>query len=307
MMPGVTPTLPAHDAAQNGEGIPFVLMVAAALGLVIVYRLWMRRATRYLAGRSGSDAVAADKALFVARYTYFGVALVFYLALFGRSLSGMGLSLAFISTLASWALRAPVTNLAAWMMVVIRKPYLIGDRVVIGEFTGDVKDISVSYTLLEQVGGTVSGDEKSGRSILVPNQNLFAAAIVNYRLDEDTVLDEVPVRITYDSDLSRAEAAILAAARAALSERGVADKREPYVVHELIPSGVISRVRYHVQPVRRQEIASAIVASIHARLSAEPAVRFCYVQSVAHMSAAQPSDPFPPQHPDWVRSQPSSC
>ena len=39
----------------------------------------------------------------------------------------------------------------------------------LGGTIGDVEDISVMYTQMEQVGGTIGGEEKSGRSVLIPN------------------------------------------------------------------------------------------------------------------------------------------
>ena len=108
-------------------------------------------------------------------------------------------------TLMGWGIRNPIMNLAAWLLIILQKPYRIGDRVILGVTIGDVRDISIMYTQLDQVGGTIGGEEKSGRSVMIPNQHLFRWNVINYTRDEKYILDEVIIRLTYRSDITRAE------------------------------------------------------------------------------------------------------
>ena len=117
----------------------------------------------------------------------------------------IGLSLAFIMTLMGWGIRNPIMNLAAWLLIILQKPYRIGDRGILGETIGDVRDISIMYTQLDQVGGTIDGEEKSGRSVMIPNQHLFTWNVINYTRDGKYILDEVIIRLTYRSNIRRAE------------------------------------------------------------------------------------------------------
>ena len=64
-------------------------------------------------------------------------------------------------------------------LVVLKRPYRIGDRVILGTTIGDVRGISIMYTQLDQVGGTIGGEEKSGRSVMIPNQHLFKWNVIN--------------------------------------------------------------------------------------------------------------------------------
>ena len=84
-----------------------------------------------------------------------------------------------------WSLQAPVTGIAAWLMLILKHPFKIGDRVIIAGITGDVMDITLTHVILNQVGGTVSSEERSGRGILIPNAILFAQTITNYTLEEE--------------------------------------------------------------------------------------------------------------------------
>ena len=70
------------------------------------------------------------------------------------------------------------------------------------------------YTALDQVGGTIGSEEAVGRHILVPNAMLFSQVVINYTVTQDAayMLDELVVRITFDSDWDEAERILLDAA-----------------------------------------------------------------------------------------------
>ena len=105
--------------------------------------------------------------------------------------------------LLGWSLQAPVSGLAAWVMVTLKRPFRIGDRVQFPTLglTGDVKQIGPMYTVLDQVGGAIGSEEAVGRNVLIPNAMLFSSVVINYTVKREAayILDEVVIRITYDS------------------------------------------------------------------------------------------------------------
>jgi small-conductance mechanosensitive channel len=193
-------------------------------------------------------------------------------------------------------------NLAAWLLIMLRHPFKIGDRIIIGGLIGDVKDISLTYTLLEQVGGTIGGEEKSGRSLLVPNLYMFNHTIVNYTMDEKYILDEVPVRITYDSDYFLAEAIMLQAAQQVTAAIITETAQEPYVRAEFIPSGIIARLRYKVLALERQRVHTEIVNIVFEQFAQTGKVRFCYNKGETFFNQKDETQPPPPQHPKWLEN-----
>ena len=71
--------------------------------------------------------------------------------------------------------------LLAWIYILIRRPYRVGDRIRIGEATGDVIDVSYLDTTLWEFGGEyLSTDHPSGRLIKFPNSNVLATPVYNY-------------------------------------------------------------------------------------------------------------------------------
>lgn len=78
------------------------------------------------------------------------------------------------------ALQGPITNLAGWIFVVWRRPFVAGDRVEIGENRGDVIDIRLfQFTLLE-IGNWVEADQSTGRILHIPNGQVFTQSLANY-------------------------------------------------------------------------------------------------------------------------------
>ncbi|NOR74683.1 MAG: mechanosensitive ion channel, partial [Draconibacterium sp.] len=48
------------------------------------------------------------------------------------------------------ALKDPLTNIAGWLFILFRKPFIVGDRIQIGEHAGDIIDIRLfQFTILE--------------------------------------------------------------------------------------------------------------------------------------------------------------
>ncbi|MDT8390198.1 MAG: mechanosensitive ion channel family protein [Lentisphaeria bacterium] len=204
----------------------------------------------------------------------FIIAVLVLIAMSG-SLKLLGLTAGFIGMMLGWSLQQPVTGIAAWLMIIVKKPFKIGDRVVIAGITGDVTGITLTHVILNQVGGSISGEEASGRGILIPNAILFQHVIINYTLDQKYMLDEVPVRLTFDSDWERAKEIMLAAALEVTSEIVEQTGVKPFIRAEFLDWGVLVRLRYNTIPVKRQEFSTYIIEILLREFGKEyPRVRF---------------------------------
>ena len=271
-------SLEIWQAILNFKYISVVWMVLAVIGAVIVYF----RLTSQL--RKFTDAHAynpenANQFFSAWRYVFMfsvGALIVF---LFSDVFGIIGLSLTFMMTLMGWGVRNPIMNLAAWLLIVLQKPYGIGDRVILGTTIGDVRNISIMYTQLDQVGGTIGGEEKSGRSVMIPNQHLFRWNVINYTRDEKYILDEVIIRLTYRSDITRAEEIMCQQAVEVTAEICQETGESPYVRFEFIPSGVVGKLRYRVGAVNRQSTSTLIVERISKAFRHEEQIEFAYIKS----------------------------
>jgi small-conductance mechanosensitive channel len=142
------------------------------------------------------------------RYTW-RRSLSFIVSLFGVILIGavwlpafkqFGAFLGLLSAGVAIALKDPLTNLAGWFFIVVRKPFVVGDRVQIGKHAGDVIDIRLfQFTILE-IGNWVEADQSTGRIIHMPNGNVFMESQANYSTGFEYIWHEIPVLVTFESD-----------------------------------------------------------------------------------------------------------
>ncbi|MFH1571236.1 MAG: mechanosensitive ion channel family protein, partial [Gemmatimonadota bacterium] len=267
----------------------------ATLLLIWVFYVVTRKALRTYLNRRAYREENVQQFLFVWRYIWMATGFIFGVVSFSGNLATLGISAAFLGMILGWSLQAPVTGIAAWLMIILKRPFKIGDRVIIAGIIGDVVDISLTHVLLNQVGGTIGGEEKSGRAVLIPNATMFGQVIYNYTFegvgasakgtDKDGkaetstagfILDEVVVRITFQSDFDEAERLLLEAARQATGDIIQTTGEEPFIRAELFDSGIFIRLRYQTMAKDRQRISSDMVRIITREFKNSDKVEFCY-------------------------------
>ncbi len=116
-------------------------------------------------------------------------------------------SLGVISLILSFSLQTPLTSLIAWIYIVIRSPYRVGDRIKINAFKGDVVEIHYMDTTIWEVGGDyLTNDVPSGKLIRFPNSLVLQNAVVNYSWEKfPYIWNEVSVFVPYNTDLDHVE------------------------------------------------------------------------------------------------------
>ena len=86
------------------------------------------------------------------------------------------------------------------ILILLNILYRVGDRLQIGDTTGDVMDIGIFYTTLLETRGWVKGDQATGRMVTLPNARVLSENIYNYTKDHSFLWDELRIPLTYDSN-----------------------------------------------------------------------------------------------------------
>ena len=103
------------------------------------------------------------------------------------------------------ALKDVLTNLAGWLFIISSRPFIVGDRIQIGECAGDVIDQSFfEFTLLE-IGNWVHADQSTGRIIHIPNGKIFSQDLANYDKGFKYLWNEIEVLVTFESNWQKAK------------------------------------------------------------------------------------------------------
>lgn len=196
-----------------------------------------------------------------------------------------------ISVIVGLALQTVISSFFGWIYILVKVPYKVGDRIKIGEASGDVIDVSYLDTTLWEFGGSlVSTDHPSGRVIKFPNSKVFSSSVYNYSWPLfPYVWNDIKFQIAYQSDLAFVAKTMSDTAaeevgeammerirtfRELLSQTPVdqLEVREyPTVVFRVSENTWIEAIcRYLVEPRNAGRVKSRMIKTMLERLNAEP-------------------------------------
>jgi len=120
-------------------------------------------------------------------------------------IGSVGTFLGLITAGIAIALKDPIVNIVAWLFILIRQPFKVGDRIQIGENSGDVIDIRIFQFSLIEIGNWVDADQSTGRLIHIPNGIVFTTPQANYTAGFVHIWHEIPLLITFESNWKKAK------------------------------------------------------------------------------------------------------
>lgn len=246
-----------------------VWTIVVLLVLVVLQRVLMAAFTRRFA--EAERRYLGNKAI----SSLLGVlAVLALLRIWLGGVSGLVSSIGIISAGLAVALHAPLTNLAGWLFLTIRRPFTVGDRIQIGEHAGDVIDLRLFAFSLVEIRNWVDADQSTGRILHIPNGKVFTDTIANSTQGFDFIWDEIPVTVTFESDWRRAKSILTeiaehhTAIQSEDAERQVKRAARRYLIRyeHLTPIvwtsvadiGVTLTLRFLTNPRRRRSAANAI-------------------------------------------------
>lgn len=194
----------------------YLLSAAAFIAILVIGRYvakWLRDKIR-----DGLDTPGVDRTLtkFAGNFVYYAI---FLLAIFA-ALQTVGVEIAsFVAVLAAagfavgLALQGTLANFAAGIMLLIFRPFGVGDYVEIAGETGFVRDIQLFFTRLTT---------RENRLVIIPNGDIFGSTIENI-FAHDEIRVDCEVGTDYPADIDETREVLLQAAKAVdgrLEEKG---------------------------------------------------------------------------------------
>jgi len=158
---------------------------------VIASRYVQKLVLKVLLNNNIDETLSGFIAGFV-RFIVIAMMSILALGKLGISIAPFIAALGAISLTAGLALQGSVSNFAAGIVLVITKPFKLGDTLTVNDIYGEVQDIKLSYTVLVN---------EDGEQITIPNKYMIGDVLVNsfsYRIVEGSV------GIAYNSDVSLA-------------------------------------------------------------------------------------------------------
>ena len=127
-------------------------------------------------------SIALKCLVFITALAYIGIPMTSLITVFGTASLAVGL-----------AMQGGLTNMVGGLMILIFKPFKVGDWIESNDVSGSVDNISIFYTEISTLDQT---------KVVLPNGNLANSNIKNFTTNEKRKLC-VNFSVSYDSDIDK--------------------------------------------------------------------------------------------------------
>ena len=233
----------ANEISETGQHIlasatellsTWGLQVVGAIALLIAGR-WVAgrawRLTRRSLTRANVDAQLIPFFGQAVHYFLLTVVVIAVLQLFGVETTSLVAVIGAAGLAVGLALQGTLSSFAAGVMLLIMRPFKIGDAISVSGSTGVVAEVDLFTTTLNTFDNV---------QLLLPNSAVYGATITNFSANDRRRIDLV-IGVSYDDDLGKAMG--LVAAILAADERILKDPAPKVAVTELADSSVNLIVR----------------------------------------------------------------
>ena len=173
------------------------------IGLLIASVL-SRWAERALSKSSKFEPTIANFLSNMVKYALWAVVLVTVLSQFGVETTSIIAALGGMALAIGLALQGTLSNVASGVMILVQRPFVVGEAISVDRFTATVQRIGLFTTELKQFDGLF---------VMVPNSELWNQPIVNLHR-HPTRRIELVVGIGYDDSMQQARETLLGLAAA---------------------------------------------------------------------------------------------
>lgn len=196
-----------HEILEYSVGNFTVGKILSAVVAFVVCYLLMRLVVRLfdrLLARFSLDATLQKILKAAVRLILWFVTAMIVIETLGVSVTSLLAAFSVVGLAASLAVQDSLSNCAGGIMILVTKPFKIGDYVEIDDISGTVEMIHLIHTRITTV---------DNKMIHVPNSKIIATKIINYTAQEKRRID-LEISASYDAPLETVREALLAAANA---------------------------------------------------------------------------------------------
>jgi small conductance mechanosensitive channel len=254
-------TIPALMQEKGMDlGIDLGIKIATALAIFLVGKFVVRLVVSAIAKLMQKQEV--DKTLetficnlvrtalmvvvVIAAIGAIGIETTSFIAIFGAAGLAVGL-----------ALQGSLSNFASGVLIVLFRPYRVGDWIEAAGISGSVEQVQILTTILK------TGDNKQ---IIVPNSQIMDSIITNYSANDTRRVDMV-VGVSYSDDIDKVRETIMELIAA--DDRILAEPAPRIAVSQLADSSVNFIVRPWVKTSEYWDVLFDLTEAVKKRFDKE--------------------------------------
>jgi len=259
-----------------GVLMPYLEIFIFIIVFLIISRIVLVSLRRRLIKKAKNKAQISDIKIFSRIFNVVIFCVIIFVTFFSYvgSWSGLGIFAGLITAGLGFALQKPITGIAAWIMIIIKRPFKVGDRVKIGDNKGEIYDITLTHIYIDETGGMADTEDHSGRNIMIPNYKLFEIDIINYTLTHDLIMGEVSLLVSFDSNISKTLTIVKDIMNKNAGKFAEQIKKVNSVTTNFKDTGVVVKLLFYAPVYTIQELKSKIVLEIYNSLKNEKDINF---------------------------------
>lgn len=179
------------------EGLKIVIALIVFALFCAIIKAICKKIDKSLQKKNVDETVRKISIPWVRRIIIF-IGFATLLTYLGIETSSIAAAITSIGLTIGLALQGSLSNFAGGVVVILMRPYKIGDYIEMDSEAGTVEDIKLFYTYLR------TGDNKI---VIIPNSKAGNSVIINYT-KQGTRRDDITFSISYDNDFEKAKIAI---------------------------------------------------------------------------------------------------
>lgn len=238
-----------------------IVFFARPLSEIVV--VFMRKIEEEIVRGRGIEVKAFFPILYkVAQYSIYVFAVILAVGRLGFDVLPFVAGLGVVGLALGLAAKDTISNVIAGVFIVIDKPFVIGDRIELwsapkgGSTWGDVIDIGLRSTKIKTPDNVI---------LIIPNSAIYTRDIINYTTGSPEIRVSIPVGISYESDLNKAEEILNKIAK---NTKGV--RESSVAVKDFGESSIGLELRVLIEDARNKgKISSEIRKSIKSEFDRE--------------------------------------
>ena len=238
------------------------------LGIGIYIAGWLSRIVIRMCEKKGMDVTLTNFLAQVVKIVVLCFVIIMALGKFGISVAPLIAALGAMAFGASFALQGPLSNYGAGLVIIMTRPFVVGNTILIDGVSGVVEEVTLATTILST---------EDGEKITIPNKQIVGEVLTN---SFENKVVEATIGISYDDDPEKA-IAIIAGILSSVSK--IPTEPAPQIGIEMYADSSINiGMRYWVPTKEYFETLYAVNLSIYKQFK-EANITIPYPQRDVHV------------------------